>query len=398
MLYILTTVLLFFLMLVWRYEYKALKTLRTPLSFVIISNYSIIILYLLLQDYLRMHEMMSETILIVTVGCLIFAIPAFVFRSRFAIRGLNCNLDSNNIRKDVNVLNYKLAITVIAVLSILAFVVSRIGLDNLGADEDYAAEYAGGGISGHLFVVLLFLTTIVGGQKFTIKSVLLLIPMFFFVILYQVKIWIFAPIVIAAIMHRELRGLKINILKVAAALFLVVFLFLAAYMVSLDMNDPKVQDYMIRHFLCYFFSGPGGLNEALRLHLPTGTAPFAALPSFISYPLGITYKLKGFETLYFNYDNMEWTNVMSMLGELYLLNGFPFGIIYILIISVISYSLFELRSKTHNYWHYLAYYFWSLGLIFSFYSNYYKLLSIWELMFYCFLANVLLTRSKISNK
>lgn len=394
MIYLLLAISLILLILVWRDEYKALRTLRTPLSFVIISNYSIIILYLLLQDYLRMHEMMPETILIVTVGCLIFSIPALFFRRRFAIRKLNCIIDQNNIRKDVNLLNNKLIICAVAVLSMLALVVSRIGIDNLGVDEKYAAEYAGGGLSGHLFVFLLFLTTIVAGQKFTAKSVILLIPMLFFIILYQVKIWIFAPIVIATIIHRDLRGLKISIITVAVALSLIIFFFLAAYTVSMDMQDTGVQEYMVRHFLCYIFAGPGGLNESLRLSAPTGMAPFAGLPSFISYPLGISYNIKSFETLYFAYDNMEWTNVMSWIGELYLLNGFPVGIIYILVISTISYFLFELRSRTHNYWHYLAYYFWSLGLIFSFYSNYYKLLSIWELTAYCFIVDALVTRKR----
>lgn len=394
MIYILIVLLLAILLVIWRFEYKTLKSLRTPLSFVIISNYSILVLYLLLQGYLSMHEMMPETILIITVGCLLFAIPSLFFRSYFVINRLNCNIDSQNIRKDVNVIGRKLLLCIFLVIVILAIAVSRIGISNLGADEDSAAAYAGGGFSGHLFVALLFLTTVVAGQKLSLKTALLLIPMIFLIVLYQVKIWIFAPIVIAVIIHRDLRGLKFNILKLFFAFFLVIFCFIAAYMVSMDMQDSEVQEYIIQHFLCYFFSGPGGLNEALRLHIPTGNAPFAALPSFISYPLGISYQLKGFEALYFNYDNMEWTNVMSLMGELYLLNGFPVGIIYILVISTISYYLFGLRSRTHNYWHYLSYYFWSLGLFFSFYSNYYKLLSIWELMAYCFIVNTLVTRKR----
>ncbi len=375
------------------YERKRCKAPSSPLMLVVVSNIGVLVLYLLTQKWLGFHAITFKTVFILLYGCFIFAMVSLFF---------NSNRRKVFVQRELwnmpDMPNRLLVITSLLTIAYMFLKISAIGMNNVIDDEDAQEQLGGGGLSGHVLVIQIFLLTHLLGLKFSYKNLLLIIGLFICLLLYQVKVWILAPVFVGIFLHRDLRGAKFKLWQLALIPVIVFAIFVGTYSLSLGW-DMGNMEFLWAHFCGYVFAGIGGLNEAVLQHLPEGLTPLYGLPSFITIPFSLKIVINdAFGILYINDLTNSWSNVFSLFGSCWYLNGFFVGSIYMLVIAGVSYYLYNIRIRSTNYWYYLAYYMWSIGLILSFYGNYYTLLSVYELTLWAILVGYFSKRKKTNLK
>lgn len=372
------------ILLALRREKKVIGAPSSPLLLVTAFNLAILALYFITAKSLGFHPLVIETLVVLLYGCFLFSLVSFVstVNLRSYVRGhqqIKLQYVSDCPNRGVVVFAF---ITIIyMVLRMMA-----IGINNIIEDEDSAALFGAGGLSGHILVLQIFLATHLIGRKLTISSMSAICGLVFCLFIYNVKAWVIIPFLLGWFIRRDLMGMKMNpivLILVPVGSFAI---FVVSYMMTLGWDSDNM-NFIWAHFCKYIYAGIGGLNEALSHNYPIGQAPFYGTPSFIRLFFPVDIKTSGvYDYVVINDVNGEYTNVFSLFGGAYLFNGPFIGSMYILIIAVISYLLYKKRLKTRNYWFYLSYYFWSAGLILSFFGNYYTLLNIWELTVEAFLV------------
>lgn len=367
-------------------EKKVMGAPSSPLLLVVSSNLAILVLYFLTAKPLGFHALILPTVVILLYGCFIFSIV-----SLFVISGAARYKQSHNQVTLQYVDDYpNKGLIIIAFITVFYMLLrmTTIGISNIIEDEESAELFGAGGLSGHILVFQVLLATHLIGRKMTIPSLLAICGLIFCLFIYNVKAWVIIPFLLGWFIRRDLMGMKINpivLLLVPVGAFAI---FVVSYMMTLGW-DAENMNYIWAHFCKYLFAGVGGLNESLSQHFPIGQSVFYGTPSFIRLfiPINIITPSQ-YDFVVINDLNGEYTNVFSLFGGAYLFNGLFWGSMYIFIIAVISYLLYKKRLKTRNYWFYLSYYFWSAGLILSFFGNYYTLLNVWELTAEAFLIGI----------
>ena len=370
-------------------------TPSSPLYLVLISNFGIIILYILTYKWLGFHSLRWTTVYILLRGIFLFAIISLLYTSFKNTYKLIRKKELKYINETVG---YFCKIVSILTIIYMLYRMTQLGLYNIMNNDDIASSFGGIGVGGHVLVLQTFLLAHILGRKFEFKNLPIIVLLFFCLFLYNVKAWIIIPCLIGWFIHRDLYKRKLNPIWLIIIPLIVFAIFTISYFISLGWDYDNMP-YIWAHFCKYIYAGIGGLNEAVIQDFPVGKTPFVGFPSFINLLFSIHDKQwYQFDHMVINDLNGEYTNVLSLFGATYYINGPIIGSIYIIIIAVISYVLYNFRIKTNNYWYYLAYYMWASGLILSFFSNYYKLLNTWELTFYAFLAGLLYSISGKRNR
>lgn len=363
-------------------EKKTIGCPSSPLYLVVVFNTIVLSLYFFSQDWLGFERLIWETPYVILRGCFYFSLVSLIFTQNRTVKSKYVQ------KKMMYVEDYPGRKILIFAFVTVVFMVARMykyGVANIIGNEDTASSFAGNGFGGHVLVVQILLTTHILGRKFKLQNLYIIGLLFLCLFMYNVKAWIIIPLLIGWFIHRDLGKVSINpiwYLVIPVAIFAI---FTISYMLSLGF-DLDNMNFIWAHFCKYIYAGIGGLNVALRDHYPIGTTPTAGFPSFISILLGLSSRTpSAYDYIPINYDTSEWTNVLSLFGSTYLINGPYIGAIYVIFIAIISYALYNKRIRTLNYWYYLSYYLWASGLILSFFGNYYKLLNIWEMTAYSLL-------------
>lgn len=380
------------ILLVLLREKKLIGAPSSPLFLVSSFNLSILVLYFFTDNLLGFHPLTIQTLTVLLYGCFLFSLvslfsTADIQSSRFKKKQVKLRYVDDYPHKFVLFLSF---------FTILYMVLrmTAIGINNIIEDDESAALFGSGGLSGHILVLQILLATHLIGRKLTVFSLSAIAGLIFCLFMYNVKAWIIIPFLLGWFIRRDLMGMKMNplvLLLVPIGSFAV---FVVSYMLTLGW-DADNMNFIWAHFCKYIYAGIGGLNEALVHHYPIGQTPFYGTPSFIRLLFPVSIKTPSvYDYVVINDLNGEYTNVFSLFGGAYLFNGPIIGSLYIVVIAVISYLLYKIRLKTNNYWFYLSYYFWSAGLILSFFGNYYTLLNIWELTAEAFIIGLCYTARK----
>lgn len=362
-------------------EYNLTKRSKTPLYLVVIPLLVVIVLHLLFGSWLGYRTLRVETVQIIVEGVFVFSLFSFpgTVLTSYCCEG--CEL-RNTAKEELNKPEKWLLFLAVLVLSFLAVRLYSIGIESFFSEEgdDATVEFGGGGLSAHLLVLCIFISTVLITRRFTLVSVCVLILSLICLFLYQVKIWLFTPFIIGLIVRSDM-GHTISIMKLILFGIGAVVLFVLAYIPILGFSWDNLE-FLLPHFCKYLFSGVAGLNEVLLRDLPVGQAPYYGMPGAIN-------KIFGFENhidprylngVYISSLNNEQTNVYTLFGMTYLFNGRFAGLFYLAGLAIISTLFFFLKYKTENYyWYSLSYYFWGIGLLLSFFGNYFALLNIYEL-------------------
>jgi len=368
------------LVVYYRLERRIVNKDRTPFFFTILITIPVTILYCLTSNYLYYHEMVVDTVFYLLLGYVIFILPGFFFISHIKRKVI-----PSRTLYGGDFFNDKLLMIIAYALSFI-MILRAYSMGFNYTDGDVATEFAGKGLFGHILVIQMFLEThfLISVKKNEVSKMLLIILLSACTLFYNVKVWIFAPYIIAFLVRSQFYNFKISLVKLLIVTGVVFGFFILSYLPSFDYELNETQwIFIVDHFTKYVYAGISGMNEAFRLHLPMGQNPAYGIPPFIQLFLNFNYKAdSNYDYLVVNDMNGEYTNVYTLFGGGFLFNGIVLGSLYIYILSFVSYYFYYQQRKTSNYWFILSYYFWCLGLLFSFFSNYYTLLNVYELALY----------------
>ena len=349
----------------------------SPLNLMIVFNMGVLGLYYITAKPLGFHPLTFRTFEVLLYGLFVFAIVSLVYTS--GVIKPRCCFNDIKLRYVKDYPSKGLLIFAALTILFMLYKLSNFGVENVLEDEDTAASFGGNGLNGHILVIQILLATHLMGRKQTWQSIAALAGLFFCLFMYNVKAWVIIPFLIGLFLRRDIMGMKINFFKMALLPLAIFVLFSTSYMLTMEMSEENML-FIWGHFFKYVYAGIGGLNEALLGNYPIGAAPWYGTPSFVRLFFPVDIKTSSvYDYVVINDLNGEYTNVFSLIGGAYLFNGGFWGAIYLMIIAIISYLLYQKRLKTINYWYYLSYYLWSSGLILSFFGNYYTLLNVWEL-------------------
>jgi len=277
---ILISVILLLIVFMWL-EYKLFQSSIAPLSCMLSTTVVVTILYLLTQDFLGFHNLTLHTLELIGLGAIAF----FVGGAPFLYLLNKADLSQNNSVAEIKGVGFIDNITkVISLVSIVVMLAKlyMIGFSNIG-EEEAASEFGAKGLTGHILVLQIFLLSyILGTQK--LKSLInagIVLLLFACILMYQVKIWLFAPVIVAVMIRKEVFNVKVSVLKYLFGMIAVFVVFILAYIPSIGFSWDSMT-FFFNHFCKYIYAGIGGLNEAVLLQLPFGGDPGNLLQPFIN--------------------------------------------------------------------------------------------------------------------
>lgn len=391
-------------------EYKAWKTLFTPLSFLMLPYLVVLIITLFISGTsFGFVPFYYPSILIWHIGIFLFAIPSFTIAYIMQRKGLQMTIDTSQDSMRESEMP-RLLIILSLFLSLLFLWHLRSTLSSskqaLGSDE-FGEDFSGFGFWGHLriFTIPLYVICMYYVGK---KRWWLWFPVIVFTIvsvLNQVKGWTIIPILAALTMRiytgRTKLTLRLLIIGVLG-MFAIFFTFYA--MSILVVQDRGVSDdfmdFIFGHFFHYLTSGTYGWSMDVERGIPDDGGSFemiiAQLVNLAKSATGDKELVSPINTLFF-FSGRSLTNVRTIFGTLYINTTAVSFTLYTLILSTIIYSMKLLALKYANIYTYTVYFFYITLLFMGWFDLYFANLTIFEsavMLFFLFLFDWLVVGNR----
>jgi hypothetical protein len=254
--------------------------------------------------------------------------------------------------------------------------------------HDFGDALCGDGFWGHLrqlsLPILMMAIYYVDKSKRWLW--LIIIPLFFVALLYQVLGWIIIPC-LGGVVLRLYAGKT----KLKASLFLYVILggtliFLVSYVVSIVVVaendlDNDVFVFIFKNFVHYLTSGTLGLSVDMERGFPDAgefEVIWAPIVNIINVITGKGDVVSPVNPIYYN-TGLNLTNVRTFFGTLFIYTNAVEFVGYILLSSTLMYLLKLATIKWHNIYVYVIYFFECGLLAMGWFEFYYFHLVVFEL-------------------
>ena len=379
-------------------ELKAWKTLYTPLKFLMLPYVIVLLISIAISGHWGFVEFYYPSILLWSVGLLIFAIPSFTLA--FFLQKSDMPLNSS-----ISEMGMPRCITYISVVIILLFLwrfKSLMGGAAPIGTHDFGEEFSGRGFWGHLrqlsLPILMMSIYLVDKQKMWLWGIIVAFIVVGF--LYNVLGWIIIPC-IAGISLRLYTGKT----KLKASLLLYVLLgatvvFFGSYILSLVVTgdtelDNELLFFIVRNFIHYLTSGTLGFSVDMERGCPDAGGLEMIIAQVINLGkviVGDSEVINPLNRLFYH-TGFNWTNVRTFFGTIFINTNYLTFFVYVLFLSSSIYLLKLATIRFNNVYVYVAYFF-ECGLLFmGWFDSYFASLSVIEIPI---LALVLLLIEKIS--
>ncbi|HZK03096.1 MAG TPA: DUF6337 family protein [Bacteroidaceae bacterium] len=365
-------------------EFKTWKSVYTPLFFLTVPYFLILILTLLLPlGKLGFINFYFPSILIWSVGLIVFSIPSYLIGGYLTKHGvvLNKKMESDSMPK---------VILFLATLLCILFIWHLKGIssasDYMVGSDAFGTDFAGQGFWGHIRQLLLpiFVISVFYVKKrdwFLIGLIIIMLVIFF---LYQILSWIIIPTIAALFMRLYSGKSKFKISTLFYLLLGVILIFTASYVVALvvvggaDMKDTLL--FVLRNFFHYLSSGTLGLSMDMQM----GFLESANVETVISAPINIVNKimgetdmLMGLNKFYLN-TGVNLTNVRTFFGTSFIFLTKTEWILFILVISSTIYFLKYCTIIWPNVFTYTIFFFECSLLFMGWFDSYFANLTAYE--------------------
>jgi len=367
-------------------EFKAWKSLYTPITFLILPYVVILALTIVISGRYGFVEFYYPSIMLWIVGLLIFSIPSIVLAYLMQCSGhsLNSAVKEDNMPKMLKWVSIGLC------LLFLYRTLTYVGGSQyyIGSD-DFGLEFAGQGLWGHLRILslpLLIATIYFVDRKN--RWLWIVILLFLFVgVLYNVKGWIIIPCVagLALRLYTGKTKFRLSVLFYLIlggfAVFLFAYLVLPMIAAEKEEVTEAMVEYVFTHFAHYLTSGTLGLSVDMQQGFPDA-GPFeiiwSPIVNLINVAIGKDELLIPINPYYYN-TGVNLTNVRTFFGTLYIYTDFIQFAGYLLLSSTLMYFLKLATIKWNNIYVYVIYFFECSLLAMGWFEFYYFHLVVFEL-------------------
>jgi hypothetical protein len=364
-------------------ELKAWKSLYTPLNFLMLPYVIVLLISIAISGNFGFVDFYYPSILLWSVGLLIFAVPSYTFA--FILQ--RYNVPVNSTVKETSMPKLVSFIALFVILLFLWRLKSTLGAFPIGSSE-YGELFCGKGFWGHLrqfsLPILMMAIYFVNRQRVWLWGIIIALLVVGF--LYNVLGWIIIPC-IAGIALRIYTGktqLRISLLLyvVLGAAIVFGFSYVMTLVIAGDSElDNEVMLFVFRNFIHYLTSGTLGLSVDMENGFPDA----GEFEMLIAQVINITNKIIGkdeiagfLNSLFYN-TGFNYTNVRTLFGTIFInTNEITFAI-YVLFLSTTIYMVKICTIYFSNIYVYLLYFF-GCGLFFmGWFDSYFATLSVVEI-------------------
>lgn len=373
-------------------EYKAWKTLFTPLSFLMFPYLTVLLITISISGgSLGFVEFYYPSILVWHIGVLLFSIPSFGIAYIMQRRGGQART-IDTTREGMRNSEMPRLLTVLSIVLSLLFLwhlksTLASSKQALGSDE-FGEDFSGFGFWGHLriFTIPLYMICIYYVGK---KRWWLWLPVIVFTavsVLNQVKGWTIIPILAALTMRVYTGRTKLSLrllIIVTLGMFAIFFTFYAMSILVVQERgvSDDFMDFIFGHFFHYLTSGTYGWSMDLERGLPDDGGSFemviAQLVNLAKSATGDKDLVSPINTLFY-FSGTSLTNVRTLFGTLYINTTLVSFTLYILILSTIIYTMKLFAQKYANIYTYTVYFFYITLLFMGWFDLYFANLTIFE--------------------
>ena len=349
-------------------EYKAWKSIFTPLSFLLLPYLAVLLVSIAMSGRMDFVEFYYPSIIIWIVGLFFFAVPDFLlvgYSNRHGYIDLQGDIEDSPMPR-VFVL---IGILLVLLFSYRLYTTISSSQYLIGSDE-FAEEFAGFGFWGHLkrFCSVLIMLYIYYLNKNNRWLWFLIIGLFVVNVINMVKGTMIIPCVTGVMLRLASGKMKISgrfigvLLLSAVAVFFVTFLLAIVVVNKIEVTD-KIVLWIFQRFVHYFSSGTLGLSVDMAMGFPDA-GPFQVIwtpfINIINQISGDGEVLSPVNPVY-HFTGISLTNVRTFFGTLFIYsNGLQFCL-YTMGLSFLCYSLKLITCRLTNiYINTVLYYFCAL--------------------------------------
>ena len=338
-------------------EYRAWKTLYTPLCALMLPYTFVLLVTVCIAGNFGYVAFNYESLWVWIYGLPLFALPSYAFAAILSKKLENENTPTSDISltshlspltsKFPPVLIFICAIVVLMLFAKLYTTLSA-GLFLFGTDE-FADEFSGHGLWAHIrtllipLIILMFYQVGKGCRWLWIPIVLMLILQFVNMVKGTIVIPIFAALLMRLHTGKTRMGLRLILIMVGLA----VILFFLIYMVIPIMGngsaaDMKLVQFVAEHIVHYFTSGTMGWSFDIDQNMPDRKD----FEYIVAPVVNIVHAIKG-EELVSVVNRYYWctgtdvatlTNVRTFFGTLFIYSDAWQFITYTLFLSTFIYA------------------------------------------------------------
>lgn len=364
-------------------EMKAWKTIYTPLNFLMFPYAFILLLSILISGNFGFVEFYYPSVVIWCCGLLLFAMPSQLFAFILQKHQINLKCKLPTDEKMPKLLAF---ISAIIILLFMFRLYSMLGSSHNFASEEFGEEFAGRGFWGHLrqlsLPILIIAIYYVNSKNAWLW--LIIIPILFVAILYNVKGWVIIPC-LSGIMLRICMGkTKLRFSVILGVVLGAIIFFAGSYILTLTVaGDSELGEevlfFIFRNIVHYLTSGVLGLSVDMQKDFPDAGGFELLIAQFINIGrlfTGDSEMLSAINPLFYN-TGVNLTNVRTMFGTIFINSSYLTFIVYILTLSSSIYLLKLATLRFNNIFLYAAY-FLECGFLFMgwFDSYFYSLSSV----------------------
>lgn len=367
-------------------EFKTWKSLYTPLTFLILPYLAILALTIAISGKFGFVEFYYPSIIFWIVGLPIFAIPSFVLGGLIQRAQLPLNAPVHEEYMPKFLTWVALGLCILFMYRIYTYIGSSQYY--IGSDE-FGLEFAGQGFWGHLRILTLpLLIAAIYYINRESRWLWAIIFMFLFVgILYNVKGWMIIPCVAGLGLRLYTGKTKLKLSFFAYLLLGGFIVFMFAYLVLPMIAAEKEEvttdmlNYVYQHFIHYLTSGTLGLSIDMQLGFPDSgefETIWSPILNLINVITGNDELVRKINPYYF-YSGINYTNVRTFFGTLYIYTDTIQFVVYLLLSSSLMYFLKCATIKWNNIYVYVIYFFECGLLAMGWFEFYFFHLVVFEL-------------------
>lgn len=259
------------------------KTILTPFQIIAYPFIIILSVYLLVYRQLEFYKITPNALILWIIGLFLLWLSGMlilILTNYKIIPKKNVNSVKNYDFSNIMSLFVYITLPLLIIKFAKALILFN-GFSALGYDE--FPKYFGSGIVGHImtlyliiFIYLLAFSKL--KSKLQIIAIIIVSISFF---LYQVKSWIFIPIISSLICRIYLNKVKLNFKFYFLVILVSFFIFVSVYIFSfrrdVELNLFSIisfytesTQFLFKHSLSYCFSGILGLSGHLNQNMPVG--------------------------------------------------------------------------------------------------------------------------------
>lgn len=336
-------------------EYISWRTLYTPLTCLMLPYFVVLLATILFAGHFNLVEFYYPSIFIWNIGLPLFAIPSFVLS---LVKTKSPEFFSKDIKED----KYPNVLGILSILLFIAFLLRFIqtlhSSTALFGTDDFAEDFCGHGVWAHLrtAVMPLIIIAIYYAGRRTWWLWLIILSLLSIQFLYMVKGAVIISVIAGLFIristdktHLDL-GLIVKILGGAFFVFIIVYIVLPLLGKGSDYADTTLLQYVAKHFLHYFTSGTLGYSYDLQHNCPDRNGFEYLVSPFVNIYNWLTGNKELLSPVnpYYHHTGINFTNVRTFFGTMYIYcNVFQF-VIYTWIVSTFIYLIRLLALHNRN--------------------------------------------------